>query len=149
MADYSQIPKWLHVYPASGRAKEIVHKSMTMDTLFSGVVPIQWTTPEAPEFHDVMDKVKAAGFKTIAGCPSADAADTSLSRTLKSLQLYLKKINERPDKYQIVRTIKDIDKAVAENKLGIYFTHQGSGLFEGDVEKVGVFRQLGYGFHTG
>ncbi|MEE4237095.1 MAG: hypothetical protein V2I51_10265, partial [Anderseniella sp.] len=36
-----------------------------------------------------------------------------------------------------------IDKAVAENKLGIYFTHQGSGLFEGDVEKVGVFRQLG------
>ena len=98
-----------------------------MDTLFSGVVPIQWTTPEAPEFHDVMDKVKAAGFKTIAGCPSADAADTSLSATLKSLQLYLKKINERLDKYRIVRTVKNID--AAENKLGIYFTHQGSGLF--------------------
>ena len=147
--DYFKIPQRLHKYPASKQAKEIVHKSMTMDTLFSGVVPIQWTTPEAPEFHDVMDKVKAAGFKTIAGCPSADAADTSLSGTLKSLQLYLKKINERPDKYQIVHTVKDIDAAVAENKLGIYFTHQGSGLFEGDVEKVGVFRQLGYGFRTG
>jgi len=147
MSDYSQIPQRLHVYPASGRAKEIVLKPMTMDTLFFGVVPIQWTTPEAPEFHDVMDKVKAAGFKTIGACPSADAADTSLRGTLKSLQLYLKKINERPDKYRIVRTVKDID--AAENKLGIYFTHQGSGLFEGDVEKVGVFRQLGYGFHTG
>ena len=88
MTDYSQIPQRLHVYPASGRAKEIVHKSMTMDTLFSGVVPVQWITPEAPELHDVMDKVKAAGFKTIAGCPSADATDTSLSGTLKSLQLY-------------------------------------------------------------
>jgi hypothetical protein len=41
------------------------------------------------------------------------------------------------------------DKETKMNKLGIYFTHQGSGLFEGDVEKVGVFRQLGYGFHTG
>ena len=144
--DYFKIPQRLHKYPASKQAKEIVHKSMTMDTLFSGVVPIQWTTPEAPEFHDEMDKVKAAGFKTIGACPSADAADTSLSGTLKSLQLYLKKINERPDKYHIVRTTKDIDTAVAENKLGIYFTHQGSGLFEGDVEKVGIFRQLGYGY---
>ena len=34
--DYSKIPQRLHKYPASERAKQIVHKSITMDTLFSG-----------------------------------------------------------------------------------------------------------------
>jgi membrane dipeptidase len=96
-----------------------------------------------------MDRCIAAGFKVLTACPSADSLDTSIEGIMKSLEFYLKKINERADKYQLVRTTKDIDRAVAENKLGIYFTHQGSGLFEGDVEKVGVFRQLGYGFHTG
>ena len=83
-----------------------------------------------------MDKIVAVGFKAIAGCPSADAADTSLSNSIKSLEVYLGKINERPDKYQLVRTTQDIDKAVAENKLGIYFTYQGSGLFEGDTDDM-------------
>ena len=36
MTDYSQIPQRLHKYPSSDRAKEIVHKSFTLDTLFSG-----------------------------------------------------------------------------------------------------------------
>lgn len=146
MGDYSQIPQRLHTYPASDRAKQIVHQSITMDTLFSGVVPIQWSTPAAPEFHDEMDRLMAAGFKVIAGCPSADGTDTSLGGALKALQVWLKKIDERPDKYHIVRTANDIDQAMAENKLGIYFTHQGTGHFEGDVEKVAVFRQLGYGY---
>ena len=34
-----------------------------------------------------------------------------------------------------------------EQTAGIYFSHSGSGLFsEGDVEKVGLLRQLGYGY---
>ncbi len=65
---------------------------------------------------------------------------------MKALQFYLKKINERPDKYKIVRTTKDIDEAIAEKKLGLYFTHQGTGLFEGDVDNVAIWRQLGYGY---
>jgi membrane dipeptidase len=67
--DYSKIPQRTHKYPASDRAKKIVHKSMTMDTLFSGVWPSQWSDPSAPEFHDEMDRCKAAGFKVLAACP--------------------------------------------------------------------------------
>lgn len=37
--DYSRIPQRLHVYPASDRAKQIVHKSTAMDSLFSAIVP--------------------------------------------------------------------------------------------------------------
>ena len=71
-AAYYKTPQRLHVYESSHKAKQIVQKSITIDTLFSGVVPIQWSTPQAPEFHDEMDKVKAAGFKAIAGCTTAN-----------------------------------------------------------------------------
>ena len=144
--DYSKIPQRLHQYPGSERAKKIVHQSMTMDTLFSGVWPMQWSTPEAPEFHEEMDRCIAAGFKALACCPSADSVDASVGSIVKSLQFYLKKINERPDKYKIVRTAKDIDDAIKENKLGLFFTHQGTALFGGDVDRVGLWRQLGYGY---
>ena len=146
MGDDARTPQRLHDYHASDRAREIVHKSITIDTLFSGVVPIQWKAPDAPEFHEEMDKVRAAGFKFIAGCTSADAADTSLAGAMKSLQGWLNRINERPENYMIVRNKADMDQAMAEKKLGIYFTHQGTGLYEGDVERVGVLRQLGYGY---
>jgi len=65
MGDYSKIPQRLHKYPASERAKEIVHKSFTLDTQFSGTWPEQWSSPEAPEFHDEMDKLMAAGFEPL------------------------------------------------------------------------------------
>ena len=144
--DYSKIPQRTHVYAASDRAKKIVQKSMTMDTLFSGVWPSQWSSPEAPEFHDEMDRCKAAGFKVLAACPSADSMDASIKGVAQALMFYLNKISERPDKYKIVRTTQDIDTAVKENKLGLFFTHQGTALFGGDVDMVGLWRQLGYGY---
>ena len=75
--DYSKIPQRLHEYPSSDRAKKMVHDSVAIDTLFSGTWPEQWSTPEAPEFHDYMDRVIAGGVKVMALCPSADALNTS------------------------------------------------------------------------
>lgn len=144
--DYSKIPQRLHKYTASDRARQIVQKSITMDTLFSGVFPAQWSSPSAPEFHEEMDRCMAAGFKVLAACPSADSLDSSVAGIVKALESYLNKINERPDKYKIVRTTKDIDESIKEKKLGLFFTHQGTALFNGDVDMVGVWRQLGYGY---
>lgn len=62
------------------------------------------------------------------------------------MDFYLKKINERPNKYKIVRTAKDIDDPIVENKLGIYFVHQGTAIFEGVLDRVAMWRQLGYGY---
>lgn len=144
--DYSDIPQRSHVYPASAEAEALVKKSKTMDTLFSGVWPDQWSSPEAPEFHDEMERCKAAGFKVLATCPSADSLDASIRGVSKALMFYLNKISERPDKYKVVRTAGDIDTAIKEDKLGIFFTHQGTALFENDVDMVGLWRQLGYGY---
>ncbi len=144
--DYSHIPQRSHKYPASDKAKAIVKQSIAMDTLWSGIWPDQWSSPEAPEFHDEMDRCKAAGFKVLALCPTADSLDASIRNVAKALMFYLNKINERPDKYMIVRNASDIDKALKEDKLAFYFTHQGTALFINDVDMVGLWRQLGYGY---
>jgi membrane dipeptidase len=93
-----------------------------------------------------MERCKAAGFKVLACCPSADSLDASIKGVAQSLMFYLNKISEKPDKYKIVRTTNDIDTAIKENKLGLFFTHQGTALFAGDVDMVGLWRQLGYGY---
>lgn len=144
--DYSDIPQRSHVYPASSEAEAIVQSSKTMDTLFSAIWPDQWSGPEAPEFSDEMARCKAAGFKVLAICPSADSLDASIRGVAGALIFYLNKIAERPDLYKIVRNASDIDAAIQEDKLGIYFTHQGTALFENDVDMVGLWRQLGYGY---
>ncbi len=144
--DYSNIPQRTHKYPASEKAHNIVIRSKTMDTLWSGIFPNQWSSPEAPEFHNEMDRCKAAGFKVLGCCPSADSLDASIKGVAQALMFYLNKISERPDKYKIVRTASDIDAAIKENKLGIMFTHQGTALFNNDVDMVGLWRQLGYGY---
>ena len=146
MKDYTKIPQRSHQYPASERANKIVHNSMSIDTLFSGVWPSQWASPEASEFHDEMDRCKAAGFKVLAACPTVDSLDASVEAIIKGAEFYLKKMNERPDNYMLVRTTKDIDEAVKQNKLGIFFTHQGTQIFGGDVDRVGFWRELGFGY---
>ncbi|PQP35604.1 hypothetical protein C6A37_01750 [Desulfobacteraceae bacterium SEEP-SAG9] len=146
MKDYTKIPQRSHQYPALERANKIVHNSMSIDTLFSGVWPSQWASPEAPEFHDEMDRCKAAGFKVLAACPTVDSLDASVEAIIKGAEFYLKKMNERPDNYMLVRTTKDIDEAVKQNKLGIYFTHQGTQIFGGDVDRVGFWREMGFGY---
>jgi len=141
--DYTKIPQRLHKYPASDRARKIMREAIAMDSLFSGGWPGQWSSPEAPEFHDVMAHMHDAGFKVLAANPSADAAGND---PIRALEFYLRKINEHPERYRIVRTTRDIDEAIAEGKLGLYFTHQGIAFLQEDLDRVAVYRQLGYGY---
>jgi len=45
-----------------------------------------------------------------------------------------------------VRTAADIDEAIAQDKSGIFVTHLGTALFVGDLDRVGLWRELGYGY---
>jgi len=144
--DYNKIPQRFHKYPASDRAKKIMNEAITMDALFGTAWPVQWSTPEGPEFHDVMAEQKAAGFKVLGINPSADSAGDDFTSAIRALEFFLKKINEHPERYKIVRTTRDIDEAIAAGKLGMYFTHQGVNQYGQDLDRVAVFRELGYGY---
>lgn len=143
--DYSSIPQRMHVYPASDRAKKTVQNAIPMDSLLSGVWPSQWSSAEAPELHAEMDHCQAAGFKVLACFPSADSMDSSIKGVGQAQMFYLNKLSEQPGKYKIVRNAQDIDVAIKEKKLGWLFTHQGTALFGGEVDMVGLWKQLGYG----
>jgi len=45
-----------------------------------------------------------------------------------------------------VRSTDDIRKAVKEEKLGIYLTHQGTNQYQGDVENVALMKAMGFGY---
>jgi len=145
IVDYNKIPQRSHKYPASDRAKKIVQESLIIDSLFGGGWPPQWSSPEAPEFHDVMAQLHNGGVKVLAANPSVDTTD-GFDAAIRALEFYLGKINEHPERYKIIRTTRDIDEAMAEGKLGLYFTHQGVRHFDQDLDRIGVFRQLGYGY---
>lgn len=132
-------------YPASDRAKEIVKKSMTMDTLLSIAGPAGAQIRDE-QYHPYLDDCMATGFKVIGLCPSADSGMHTFMDSLKAWEWHLSKLNERPDKYKIVRTAKDIREAVAEGKLAITLVHQGIQAFEQDFDRIGIMRQLGFGY---
>lgn len=67
-----------------------------MDTLFSAVYPAQWSSAAAPELHDELARCKAAGFKLLTVCPSADSLETDIMPLAKALIAYFKKFSEHP-----------------------------------------------------
>jgi len=134
-----------NLYPASDRAKAIVKKSMTMDTLLS-VVGTAGLQIRDEQYHPYLDDCMATGFKVIGLCPSADAAMHTFTDCLKAWEWHFGKLSERPDKYKIVRSAKDIHDAVSEGKLAIVLVHQGIHAFEQDFDRIGLMRQLGFGY---
>ena len=65
-----------------------------------------------------MDRLIGAGFKLIGACPSADGTGPSIAE-IKAAEFCFTRMNERPEAYKIVRTSKDTDDAITENKLSI------------------------------
>lgn len=131
-------PTYLATYPASDRAKKIVKDAIVIDTLFSAVYPLQRKNDE--QFHPVMDECLATGMDVLGFCCSADVASSDPKAVIDAVKFPMKKIFERPDKYAIVRSVRDIREAKKKGKLGFYFIHQGSNLYGGDVDNVALFR---------
>jgi len=137
-------PTYLATYPASDRAKKIVKDAIVIDTLYSAVYPLQWKNDD--QFAPVMAECKAAGMNILGICCSADVAGADPKAVFGAARFYYKKIYENQDEYMLVRSTDDIRKAVKEGKLGIYLTHQGTNLFQGDVDNVALFKAMGYGY---
>ena len=123
-----------HPYPASDRAKEIVKKSMTMDTLLS-IAGTDGQQIRDEQYHPYLDDCIATGFKVIGLCPSADSGMHTFMDSLKAWEWHLRKLNERPDKYKIVRTAKDIRRS---DGSAIRFDRNAAVLINNQGEPIGT-----------
>ena len=137
-------PTYLATYPASDRARKIVQDAIVIDTLYSAVYPLQWKNDG--QFEPVMADCMATGMNVLGICPSADVAGADPKAVFGAARFYYKKIYANPDKYMLVRSTDDIRKAVKEGKLGIYLTHQGTNLYQGDVDNVALMKAMGFGY---
>jgi len=137
-------PTYLATYPASDRAKKICKDALLMDTLFSAVYPLQWKNDD--QFDPVMDDMIATGFNVLGICTGADSNASDPASVLNAARFYAKKIFAKPEKYKLVYTTADIRQAVKEGKLAIYLIHQGTNVFQGNVDNVALMKAMGYGY---
>ncbi len=141
---FEESPTYLATYESSDRARKICKDAIIIDTLYSGVYPLQWKNDE--QFDPVMDECKAAGMNVLGICSSADVDASDPKAVFGAARFYYDKIYSSPDKYMLVRSTDDIREAVKQGKLGIYLTHQGTNLFQGDVENVALMKAMGFGY---
>ena len=59
-ASFEESPTYLATYRASDRARALCREALLLDTLFSGVYPLQWRNDD--QFDSVMDDMIATGF---------------------------------------------------------------------------------------
>jgi len=141
---FEESPTYLATYPSSDRAKKICNDAIIIDTLYSGVYPLQWKNDD--QFDPVMDECKAVGMNVLGICSSADVNAADPKAVFGAARFYYDQIYKRPDKYMLVRSTDDIREAVKEGKLGIYLTHQGTNVFQGDIENVALMKAMGFGY---
>ena len=141
---FEESPTYLATYKSSDRARKICKDAIIIDTLYSAVYPLQWKNDE--QFDPVMDECKAVGMNVLGICSSADVAGSDPKAVFGAARFYYDKILGSPDKYVLVRSTDDIRKAVKENKLGIYLTHQGTNVFQGDIKNVALMKAMGFGY---
>jgi len=141
---FEQSPTYLATYKSSDRARKICQDAIIIDTLYSAVYPLQWKNDE--QFDPVMAECKAAGMNVLGICSSADVAGADPKAVFGAARFYYDKIFQSPGKYLLVRSTDDIRRAVKERKLGIYLTHQGTNVFQGDIENVALMKAMGFGY---
>jgi len=141
---FEESPTYRATYKSSDRAKKICKDAIIIDTLYSGVYPLQWKSDD--QFDPVMDECKAAGMNVLGICSSADVNASDPKAVVEAARFYYDKIFRSPDKYMLVRSTDDIRQAVKEGKVGIYLTHQGTNVFQGDVENVALMKAMGFGY---
>jgi membrane dipeptidase len=141
---FEESPTYLAHYESSERARKICKDAIIIDTLYSAVYPLQWKNDD--QFGPVMAECKAAGMNVLGICSSADVAGSDPKSVFGAARFYYKKIFENQDKYMLVRSTDDIRKAVKEGKMGIYPTHQGTNVFQGDVDNVALMKAMGFGY---
>lgn len=74
---------------------------------------------------------------------SIGGTDSNFEDTMSEIAGTLRAIEAHPDVFMQVRQISDIAKAKRERRLGILLSFESVEMFEGKVERIALFRNLG------
>ena len=122
--------------PASPQAHALYERAIVFDA--NSGPPGQDTFPLPPAMLALSRDSGVTATKTTLGGINSNFQDT-----VDEIAWYLRAIEAHPDVFMQVRTARDFARAKREKKLGILFSFESADMFEGKIERILIFRNLG------
>jgi membrane dipeptidase len=101
-------------------------------------IPLQ---PDSPLIPAQLDRYRASGVDVVSLNICWDGVSPDLA--LPMAEAFRACIAQHPDRYLLVETVADIERAQASSRLGIVFDVEGGRALKGDVSLVPRFQELG------
>jgi membrane dipeptidase len=120
----------------SPEARALYEKSFVFDANLSP--PVSDSLPLPPE---MIAMVKASGVNAVK--TSLGGTDEGFEETVAEIAFFQRLIEYYPDVFLQVRKASDFARAKQEKKFGILFSFESVEMFEGKVERIELFRDLG------
>lgn len=124
------------VPPVSAEARAIYERAIVFDA--NAGPPGAETFPFPKDVLDVTRTSGITGVKTSLGGINANFHDT-----VAELSWFLRTFEAHPETFMQICTAADFARAKREKKLGILLSFESAEMFEGKVENIEVFRNLG------
>jgi membrane dipeptidase len=122
--------------PVSPRAHALYERAIVFDA--NSGPPGQDTFPLPPAMLALSRDSGVTATKTTLGGINSNFQDT-----VDEIAWYQRAIETHPDVFMQVRTARDFARAKREKKLGILFSFESADMFEGKIERILIFRNLG------
>src|SRR5436309_11196790 len=122
--------------PVSPQAHALYERAVVFDA--NSGPPGQETFPLPEAMLALSRDSGVTATKTTMGGINSNFQDT-----VDEIAWYMRAIEAHPDVFMQVRNAADFAKAKREKKLGILFSFESADMFEGKIERILIFRNLG------
>ena len=120
----------------SPEARALYEKAIVFDANLSPPLNDTFPFPKA-----MLDMVRGSGVTAVK--TSLGGSDEKFEDTLGEIAFFQRMIEAYPDVFLQVREASDFARAKREKKFGIVFSFESADMFEGKVERIDLFRNLG------
>ncbi len=120
----------------SARARALYDRAIVFDANCGAPLQDKFPFPKA-----MLDIVRGSGVTAVK--TSLAGTDANFEDTIAEIAFYQRVIEEYPDVFLQVREAADFARAKREKKFGILFSFESADMFEGKVERIELFRDLG------
>jgi len=103
-----------------------------------GCMPLR---PHDETFLPQLERYRASGVNVVSLNICWDGVAPELA--VPMAHTFRHWIVQRPDRYLLVESVDDIDRARATARLGVFFDVEGGNALQGDLSKVSLFHELG------
>ena len=119
-------------------AQEIIDTSFVCDAVW----PVR---PQYDNTYESLSRFKATGFDMISVTLAGD--QHNISEAVQMVASHRAQVLARPEQFVLVENVKDIHRALEEDKLALMFHFEGSRVYERNIDMIETFFRLGVRFN--